>query len=255
MLAKIDDLDLTTLAKKLDDLGDVTTAKFLDDFGEISSDGLKILDKKPNLIDHWKKHKQYFLDKEYSAPNDLDIDQIYNSLSEGSKKEMVKRVNEALPPFKDGSFVISGGYHSKLDDFVIKNNIPKVDGIKNEEKFKKLVEDLEPELQEHIEYLDFIREDYKAHKALDQTSKKGVFNKLLNIAKGKENKLIQAGKPGSHAEVQVVNEIIKKLRQKGEQINLEEIFLYVKNKSNRNMCRCPNCFYILKDKVKMIGNE
>ncbi|WP_407265715.1 hypothetical protein [Tenacibaculum maritimum] len=255
LIKRLDELSLSVLTKKLDDLGDATKAKFFDDFADISDDGLKILDKKINLIDHWKNYKQYFLDKKYRAPDDIDIDQVYNSLSEGGMKEMVKKVNEILPPFKNGSYVISGGYHSKLDDIVIKNNIPKVDGVKNERKFNKLVEGLEPELREHVEYLDFIREDFKAHKALDQESKKGVHNKLLNIAKGKENKLIQAGKPGSHAEVQVVNEIIKKLRQKGENINLEEIFLYVKNKNNRNMCRCPNCFYILKNKVKMIGNE
>ncbi|WP_407277499.1 hypothetical protein R5O20_06865 [Tenacibaculum maritimum] len=253
LIKRLDELNLSVLTKKLDDLEDAVKTKFFDDFADISDDGLKILDKKINLIDHWKNYKQYFLDKKYRAPD--DIDQVYNSLSEGGMKEMVKKVNEILPPFKNGSYVISGGYHSKLDDIVIKNNIPKVDGVKNERKFNKLVEGLEPELREHVEYLDFIREDFKAHKALDQESKKGVHNKLLNIAKGKENKLIQAGKPGSHAEVQVVNEIIKKLRQKGENINLEEIFLYVKNKNNRNMCRCPNCFYILKNKVKMIGNE
>jgi hypothetical protein len=251
LLKRLDDLSLSSLTKKLDDIGSASKTKFLDDFAEATDDALIAFNKRDELVDYWKTNNpKYKLS--YTAPNDLIIDDVLKGVDNSIERKLIKGVQDIKSPFKDGSFCVSGGVHSELSDIdnIIKYNLPKMDGVKNAGKYDAYVDGLEIEIRNSVRYMDIIREDFKAGGKL--------YKKLLNVDESVIRKITGAGKSGVHAEVQVYNEIIKRLKDKGISLTddvMSEIKIFVKNKHHRNMCRCPNCFYIIGDKVKMLGNK
>ncbi|WP_237275719.1 hypothetical protein [Tenacibaculum ovolyticum] len=251
LLKRFDDLGLSSLITKLDDIGIASKRKFLDDFAEATDDALAAFNKRPELVDYWKgNNPKYKLS--YTAPNDLVIDDVLKGIDNSIERNLIKEVQDINSPLKDGSFCVSGGVHSELSDIdnIIKYNLPKMDGVNNASKYNAYVDGLEIEIRNSVRYMDVIREDFKAGGKLYKT--------LLNVDESVVRKITGAGKSGVHAEVQVYNEIIKRLKSKGISLTddvMSEIKIFVKNKHHRNMCRCPNCFYIIGDKVKMLGNE
>lgn len=113
------------------------------------------------------------------------------------------------------------------------------------------INELEPELRAHINYLNFIKNDFNKGGKLFETLYQGVTS----------NKMLTVDLAGIHAEVIATNEVIIQLKQINEFSgiqDLDKIHVLVKGKvSSRgyeNMCRCSNCFQILYG-VKTIGNK
>ena len=199
LIKRLDELNLSVLTKRLDDLEDAIKTKFLDDFADASDDALVAFNKRPELVDYWKANKpKYKLP--YTAPKDLEIDDVLKGIDNSMERELIKEVQGIDSPLKDGSFCVSGGFHSELSDIdnIIKYNLPKMDGVKNARKYSDYVDGLEIEIRNSVRYMDIIREDFKVGGKL--------YKRLLNVDESVVRKISGAGKSGIHAEVQVYNE-------------------------------------------------
>ena len=123
-----------------------------------------------------------------------------------------------------------------LAKIIKKFNFPNVENDLT--NYKNLVQAFDSKLlQKRIHYLDLVRVDYLGNGKL--------YQKLLNIDESIANKIATAGKPGSHGEVLLMDEIMKELKTLGlptTDAELARIRIFVKNKNGGNMCRCPNCF-------------
>jgi hypothetical protein len=138
---------------------------------------------------------------------------------------------------------MAGAYCDELGgEVVVKYN------LSSSEKAAFNFNNLDPIIRDHIDYLNFIRED-----ALNGGK---LYEKLYSGVS--KDKLIAAGEAASHAEILAMDEIIKKMRTQGifkSKADLSKIKILVKGKKEwGNMCRCPHCYQLSSD-VKMIGNE
>lgn len=107
---------------------------------------------------------------------------------------------------------------------------------------------LEDELKEKIPFMELIWTDAKSGGELYKTIYNGV----------NRQQIIDAGRPGTHAEVLAVNELIKELKAAGKfnsPDDFKKISLLTKGFSEQGELRlnlCVHCFYLL-DGVRMIG--
>jgi hypothetical protein len=109
---------------------------------------------------------------------------------------------------------------------------------------------LEDEFKEQIKFMDLIW--------TDAVNGGGLFEKLYPGVTRQQ--IIEAGRPGTHAEVLAVNELIKELKVAGKFTALDEDLLKIqiltKGQTDYGEARlelCVHCFYLLPG-VKMIGS-
>lgn len=268
---------LPKLTSKFEGLNDSNKEKFLDDFDGASDKGLEYLEQNNRLseiISTWKNRKEEFLSRIYKHPQGDQMQILRTKLND---PQDIKLFDQVVAADFNSQYVLAGGYFDyrglsqseidKLiskgikDEIIINTNITKYNNVGLDgnsppkiEAYRNYRNTLDPITQKNIDYLDVIREDVKEGGKL--------YKKLLNFDMGDETavsrKIQSAGKPGTHAEVIVRDRIIKSLRDAG--INptddiLKRIKVMVRNKNEINMCRCPNCFHIIGDKVKMILND
>lgn len=234
------------LEEKIADLSPASRDKFLKEFDGISEQGLDILNKNPKLVDNWDLNGDFY---KQAYPNtghkpwDATVASI-KAEADPDNLHLLAQV-ETKGAVTPSQKALAGAYCPKLakeKGFVsLKYNSPDFD-----------VRTLEPELQLHIDYLNFVRDD-----ALNGGL---VFEKIYtNVGK---TKLLAANFAGIHAEVQAVNEIIKKMKAEGlfhSLDDLKDIRVLVRGPKvkdipgNTNMIRCPHCYKILQG-VTMVGN-
>ncbi len=242
---KVDELGEGALKTKLiSKLDDAELVKFSDDFGGAADQTFATLKNNEGLIDYWKVNGNSIKRKTY--PN------VEHKLWETTKQEILAIANPSevkiLNAIEDARIpsnsekVMAGAYSPDLlnSDVVIKYNTKTAD-----------ITALEPEIRQHIEYLQLIKNDFDAGGKL--------YQKLYsNVPNGK---MLTADKAGIHAEVLAVNEVIKQLKYAGkfngiQDLNKIEVLVKgkVSSRGLENMCRCPHCFHII-DGVKTIGNK
>jgi len=119
--------------------------------------------------------------------------------------------------------------------------------------------ELDPMLQLYLDYMDFIRKDKVGYE--QDIFDGNVFKKLYDDNSiFLEGKIISAQRPGIHAEILVVNELIKTMRKNGITINSLQnlvnkgVKVIVKGKSFGHMPTCPHCHNILQ-KLNIVFNE
>lgn len=174
-------------------------------------------------------------------PNGETTKQEILATANPSEVKILNAIEDARLP-SNSEKVMAGAYSPDLpsSDVVIKYNTKTAD-----------ITALEPELRQHIEYLQLIKDDFDAGGKL--------YQKLYsNVPSGK---MLTADKAGIHAEVLATNEVVKQLKVAGKFNGIQDlnkIKVLVKGKvSSRgleNMCRCPHCFQII-DGVKILGNQ
>jgi hypothetical protein len=241
LLARIDKLNLTDLKVKINSFeSDFIKNKFLDDFTGASDDALKKLNEKLALVDFWKSNGNLYKSKTY--PNvghknwDIAKDEII-SKAEPSELKVLNAIEGAKQP-SNSQVAIAGAYSPELGgDVVLKYN---------DKNFN--LNSLEPELKQHLDYLQLIKDDFdKGGKLYEKLYTNVPLEKIQN-----------AGEAGKHAEVLATNEVLKQLKSSGKFNSIQDlnkIYVLVKGRpSFGNMCRCPHCFQII-DGVKMIGNQ
>ena len=245
LLTRIDELGLLSLRNKANLLDEITKKKFIDEFAGASDDALVILNNNTALIDYWKINGALIKNRVYPNAPYKSWDDAKNAiLGDLNPVEMkiLNAIENAPLPHPDAEKVMAGAYSPDLSNsqVVIRYNTNGFDASI-----------LEPELRQHLEYLNLIKLDFE---------KKGkLFEKLYTGVPA--NKMLTANAPGMHAEVLATNEIIKllKLENKFTGIqDLNKIHVLVKGKVSsrgfQNMCRCPHCFQIING-VKVIGNQ
>lgn len=246
------------------DLG-AKTAEFLDDFSLAATHSLTDLNKVENLdlVDFWKIEGASIKELQYNAPPFKDIDtEVLPTLTDPEDIAMVNYIKNAeIQDFGNSPVVVVGKHPNLIDNegryFQQLNETAKTESgnppIATPKYFGQIA-NLHPYLKSDIKYLNFIRDD-----ALNNGK---IFKKLYNSTLSEDqlySKVRNAGRAGTHAEVLIVDNMIKKLFDKGITITptqVAKIKIFVKNsKSSQSMCRCPHCFYILKNKIQMIGND
>ena len=249
--------NLTNLVNKFDNLDDIKKTKFLDDFENASDWALNEINKSSSsAFEGWKKYASEIKGRrQYTAPKDKNISDVKKSLTDPQEIRLVEKVDDIEIPFKDSSFVCAGGYHPSIDSGEIITHY-NLKGVESEyvatQKYKTFLENelTSSMISEKIDLLNLTRTD---------KSKGGeLYKKIYDIIPEKLGKIDGASQAGSHAEVRVFNEILKKMTANGIPLNdteLSKIRIFIKNKNGRNMCRCPHCYYLIGDKVKIIGNE
>ncbi|SHM83372.1 hypothetical protein [Chitinophaga sp. CF418] len=246
LLARMKALKYGELEKKIANLSTASREKFLQEFDAISDKGLEILNKNPKLIDNWELNGDFYK-QPYPGTGHKPWDASVESIKAEADPDNLHLLSavESKGPVAPSQKALAGAFCPKLTKekgFVsLKYNNPDFD-----------VATLEPELRTHLDYLNFIRDDAEAGGK--------IFEKLYtNI---KKTKLLAADKAGIHAEVQAVNEIIKKMKAEGLFNSLEDlkdIRVLVRGPkmknlgTNTNMIRCPHCYRILLG-VNMVGN-
>jgi hypothetical protein len=102
---------------------------------------------------------------------------------------------------------------------------------------------LEPELRESVKFQDMIYQDAK--------NGGNLFETLLNGVEREHS--IEAGRPGTHAEILAVNELIKELKNARKFNSLEDlqkVKVITKGQTDNEEMQlhfCMNCFYILRE--------
>lgn len=251
LLAKLDDLGLSILTKKLDELGGTVKTKFLDDFAEASEDVLKNLNNDEELVSLWYKYADDFKGTKYITEEGAfkTCQSVLDNHSEGYLGNLAKKVmDERIPTNKEQ--VVVGVTHPNLKGkvFMGRNFLPSEKAL--EVTFK--TEKAHPLIRERIKYMDFIR-----NSVTDNTGKvvnDALANKLLDIDDLK--KLTTAGDAGTHGEIRALSDAIYELEktQTVTKAILSEFDLFIRNKSNKVMQRCPCCFHITQG-VKVLEGK
>ncbi|SFF01608.1 hypothetical protein SAMN05518672_11462 [Chitinophaga sp. CF118] len=103
---------------------------------------------------------------------------------------------------------------------------------------------LEEELRQQVKFMEMVWVDAKAGGQLYKTMYSGVTYEQI----------ISAGRPGTHAEVLAVNEVIKALKEAGKFHSAEDLkkISVMAKEGDLNLARCVHCFYLLQG-VKTVG--
>lgn len=248
LFSKLDDLSLSTLKKEINSYDEVTKIKFLDEFSEVSDDALKAMNENPSLLSYWKANGDIIKNRVYpNAGNKVWEETKDAILSQGNSVD-IKILNEIeeqfkIKPLSNNKPVMAAAYCEELGgEVVVKYN------LSPSEKSSFNYKNLDPIIGDHIDYLNFIREDALNGGKLYEKLYKGV----------KFEKITTAGDAASHAEVLAMDEVIKLMRKKGllnSSADLHKIKILIKGKAEwGNMCRCPHCFQ-LSSGTKIIGNQ
>jgi hypothetical protein len=234
------------LEHRISEMSETVRQKFLQDFDGISTKGLEMLEANPKLIDNWELRGDFYK-QPYPGTGHIPWDNsVANIRAKGDPNELHLLTQvEAKGAVKPSEKALAGAYCPKLESqkgyVSLKYNDPNFS-----------VQTLQPELQQHIDYMNFIRSD-----AVDGGGT--LFEKLY--AGVTQRKLFAADFAGIHAEVQAVNEIITLMKAEGKfnsMEDLKDIYVLVrgpkiKGAANSNMIRCPHCYRILLG-VTMVGN-
>ncbi len=236
---RIEKFFLSKLRDKFNSLDVPNKSKFLDDFNGCSDDALKTLDANPDLFEFWKTRRDYYIARKYPGANhkpwELSKQEII-ARNEATEIKLLNAVDNAPP---STSQVASAGACSPdlpAEMVVIKYNNKNFD-----------VSKLQPELRQHLAYLDLIYKDAGLGGNLFEKLYRGVDRTKLNFA----------NIPGIHAEVLAVNEVIIQLKAANKFTSIADmskIRVLVRGNPYGNMCRCPHCFFLTFD-AKTVANQ
>jgi hypothetical protein len=241
IFVRIDTLGLIHLINTAQRFDEETRKKFIVDFSGASDAALKKLNENLSLVDYWQEHGDEIKKRVYPDVGHKDWKETKMNIVERRDpvdNKILTAIESARPP-SNSEIALAGAYSPDLEDGTVAIAY-------NVKTFN--VTTLEKELQDPLDYLVFIKEDYDKGGKLYQTLYSNVpWKKIEN-----------AGIPGAHAEVLAVNEIVKLLKKANKFHSISDlgkIHVLVKGISKYgNMCRCPHCFQILYD-VIMIGNQ
>ncbi|NME72928.1 hypothetical protein, partial [Flammeovirga aprica] len=225
--------------------------EFTEDFNAIKEVALEYFIEHISIVEHWRDHKNYYLSMVYKRIPERDKNEVLDNCKYDREKKIVSLVNDipVSPPFPNKSKCVAGGNINGDNHIELQynQNVNKLKSQDHRLRYQGILANLHPLLLQHVHYLNLIRFDFLNGEKRDGQ----LFTKLLSYED--ENfftkKITAAALAGSHAEVLVANELFKKHNK------TTDILIYVKNINDKNMQRCPNCFYLLGDKVKMIGND
>ena len=254
---------------------------FVDDFSEISTVGMEIMNKDLNLVTYWKENGEHYKTRKYHDGKHTNWADNVAALR-ASDQRLVDPIDHQINPFiqdntavnkkladslnvSDGTFngnIMGSGYSNSGKVYVTYNR-EKYFATRafkfDDESYNNFILTEEPYIQNRVKYLDFIRLDL-------ENGEGGIYKKLYG-GSVEGFKLKAANRPGIHAEVLILNEIIKGKNVKSaddvKNLNIKIIVKqklkaaeeFNKNDSNYNhMCTCPNCFY-LTEGVNFILNK
>jgi hypothetical protein len=247
-VSKLDNLGLTALKTEINLLDDVAKAKFLDEFAGASDDALRAMNGNTSLVNYWKANGSFIKNKTYPNVGHKVWDDAKNAIITKADPTETKILNAienqfGVKPLTNNQPVMAGAYCDEIGgNVVVKYNLSPA------EKVSFNYNNLDPIIKEHIDYLNFIRQDALNNGKLYEKLYSGV----------SKDKLIAAGDAASHAEILALDDVVKNMRAQGKfnsRADLSKIQILVKGKAEwGNMCRCPHCFQ-LSNGVKMIGNE
>ena len=248
LFSKLNNIGLTALKTEINLLDDVAKAKFLDEFAGASDDALRAMNGNTSLVNYWKANGNFIKNKTYPNVGHKVWDETKNAIIAKADPTETKILNAienqfSTKPLTNNKPVMAGAYCDEIGgNVVVKYNLSPA------EKSSFNYNSLDPIIKEHIDYLNFIRQDALKNGKLFEKLYTGV----------SKDKLIAAGDAASHAEILALDEIVKSMRLQGKfnsRSDLSKIQILVKGKGEwGNMCRCPHC-YQLSNGVKMIGNE
>lgn len=254
--------------KLVTELSDSELVEFSEKFKNTSEWGLDKLNSDGiDLVDYWSNNKDLLHDYHNlehgpwpDSPDGLDgverglVDHA-NSVGDIHNGDNVNEISGQIQAEVDPKIVAVGTYDGAPSP-TVRYNRKKVGtkSIENDDAaYNAAKSELDPLLQTHLDYLDFVRKDKVGY--ADGGSYSGEIYKGLydNNVPGFDGKLNAAQRPGMHAEVLVVDSIIKELRANGETINSlqdlasKNVKVIVKGKTQGKMSTCPHCFTILKN--------